>query len=297
MHGRRDCFGAIGAAIGVAAGAAPAGAQSAWARLPAEFARIERREGGRLGVAVVDTGARRAAEHRGGERFPMASTFKMLVGGAVLARVDAGQETLDRRIRFGRGDLVTYSPVTDGHAGGEGMTVADLLAAMMTVSDNTAANLLLASVGGPEGLTAFLRRLGDAVTRLDRSEPALNEGRPGDPRDTTTPAAMIATLRALTLGEVLAPASRERLVALMAGNRVSGGLLRARLPEGWRVADRSGAGGFNTRGVVGLVWPAGARPPLLVTAYLTDGPQRALAARDAVLAEVGATICAAYGAA
>jgi beta-lactamase class A len=297
MHGRRDCIGAIGAAIGVAAGAAPVSAQSAWAGLPGEFARIERSQGGRLGVAVLDTGGRRTAEHRGGDRFPMASTFKMLVGGAVLARIDAGQESLDRRIRFGRGDLVTYSPATEGQAGREGMTVAALLEAMMTLSDNTAANLLLAAIGGPEGLTAFLRRHGDAVTRLDRMEPALNEGTPGDPRDTTTPAAMLATMRALALGEVLSAPSRARLVTLMEGNRVSGGLLRARLPRGWRVADRSGAGGHNARGVVGLAWPAGGRPPLLIAAYLTEGPQRTLAARDAVLAEVGGAIFAAYGAA
>ncbi|NMJ39626.1 class A beta-lactamase [Roseomonas sp. JC162] len=296
MRGRRDCIGAIGAAIGVAAGAAPVSAQSAWAGLPAEFARIERREGGRLGVAVLDLGHRRAAEHRSGDRFPMASTFKMLAAGAVLARIDAGQDSLDRRIRFGRGDLVTYSPVTEGQVGGEGMTVAALLEAMMTLSDNTAANLLLTAIGGPEGLTAFLRRHGDAVTRLDRMETALNEARPGDPRDTTSPAAMLATMRALTLGEVLSAASRARLVALMEGNRVSGGLFRARLPQGWRIGDRSGAGGFNTRGIAAVIWPSGGQAPLLVTAYLAEGPQQTLAARDAVLAEVAAAIFTAYGA-
>lgn len=291
MVGRRAAFG-----LGLGIVAAPAWAQSAWAGLPAAFARIEQREGGRLGVAVLDTGSGRAAEHRATERFPMASTFKMLLAGAVLARVDAGQERPDRRIRFGRADVVTYSPRTESEAGGEGMTIAAILDAMMELSDNTAANLLLATLGGPEGLTAFLRRVGDGVTRLDRIETALNEGRPGDPRDTTTPAAMLATMRALTLGDALSATSRARLVALMEANRVSGSLLRARLPQGWRVADRAGAGGFNTRGIAGLVWPAGGWAPLLVTAYLTEGPQQALAARDAVLAEVGATIYAAYGA-
>lgn len=289
MFGRRGCLG-----LGLGIAAMPASAQPGWAGLPAAFAAIERREGGRLGVAVLDTGSGRRAEHRAAERFPMASTFKMLLAGAVLARIDAGQESPDRRIRFRRGDLVTYSPVTQGQAGGGGMTVAAILEAMMVLSDNTAANLLLATLGGPEGMTAFLRRLGDGVTRLDRIETAMNEGRPGDPRDTTTPTAMLATMRALTLGEALSAASRARLVSLMEGNRVSGNLLRARLPQGWRVGDRSGAGGFNTRGVAGLVWPSGGRAPLLVTAYLTEGPQQTLAARDAVLAEVGATIYAAY---
>ena len=292
MIGRRACIGGIGGTL--MAGAA--GAEAAWSGLAATFAAIERRAGGRLGVAVLDTGSGRAAAHRGDERFPMASTFKMLVAGAVLAAVDSGRESLTRRIRFGREDLVTYSPATEREAGGEGMPVAALLEVMMALSDNTAANLLLATLGGPAGLTAFLRRIGDGVTRLDRNEPALNEARPGDPRDTTTPAAMLATMRMLTLGEVLSSDARARLMMLMEGSRVSGSLFRARLPQGWRIGDRTGAGGFNSRGIAAVAWPPGGGAPLLATAYLTEGPQQTLAARDAVLAEVGASIFAAYGA-
>jgi beta-lactamase class A len=269
----------------------PALAQG-WAALPETLARIERRHGGRLGAAVLDMATGQAVAHRGEERFPLTSTFKLPLVGAVLARVEAGQDRLDRRISFGREALVTWSPVTEGAAGGPGLTVEALAEACMTISDNTAANLLLDAVGGPAGFTTFLRGLGDTQSRLDRIETALNEGRPGDPRDTTTPLAMLGTLRALTMGDALAPDSRARLLAWMRANRTGGPLLRASLPPGWEAGDRTGAGGHNSRAVIGLLWPPGGRPPILVTAYLTEGPA-AMAARDAALAEVGAAVVAA----
>ena len=181
--------------------------------LQGEFARIEAKSGGRLGVAVLDTRDGSRTGHRADERFAMCSTFKLLAGAAVLARHDAGKEQLDRRIRYGAKDLVTYSPVTEKHVA-TGMTLAELCDAAIALSDNTAGNLLLAALGGPEGLTAFARTLGDGVTRLDRIEPALNEAAPGDPRDTTTPAAMAANIRALVLGDALSAPSREQLKAL-----------------------------------------------------------------------------------
>jgi beta-lactamase class A len=296
MIGRRDLIG--GAAL-LAAGMTGVGAARAaggLAGLPAALARIERERGGRLGVAVLDTRTGERAGQRGEERFPMASTFKLLVAAAVLSRVERGEERLDRRVRYDRSDFVAWSPVAEAPANlRDGMTVASLVEAMMTISDNTATNLLLASIGGPAGLTAFLRGTGDAVTRSDRDEPAMSEGRPGDPRDTTSPAAFLATMRALTLGDVLSPASRERLVLQMKANQTGAPLLRARLPAGWIIADRTGAAGHRTRNVVGLIWPARQAEPVFVTVFLTEGPEQSRA-RDAVLAEVGAALYAALGA-
>jgi beta-lactamase class A len=273
---------------------APVHAETGFAALGAAFAGIERAGGGRLGVAVLDAAGGRAASHRGAERFPMASTFKLFVAGAVLARADRGEERLDRRIHYAQPDLVPWSPVTDSPAGlRDGLPVAALVEAMMTASDNTATNLLLRLIGGPEGLTAFLReRLGDAVTRSDREEPAMSEGRPGDGRDTTSPLAFLGSMRALLLGDALSEAARQRLLLLMKANQTGATLLRARLPPGWQVGDRTGAAGHRTRNVVGLVWPARRTEPVLVAAFLAEGPERP-EGRDAVLAEVGAAI---YGA-
>ncbi len=288
MIGRRH--GIIGAAAAFALGhAARAAAAAGLDALPAEFARIESAFGGRLGVGVLDTATGREAGHRLAERFPMCSTFKAPLAAAVLARVDAGQERLDRRIRIERSDLIAWSPVTERRVGEEGMTVAELCDATMTISDNAAANLLLATIGGPAGLTAWLRRTGDEVTRLDRVEPALNEATPGDPRDTSTPGAMAATLRRLALGDALSPASRTLFVGWLRANRTGDARLRAGLPAGWQVGDRTGTGSRATSNVIGVMWPPAGRPPLVVTAFLTDGSPQA-ARRDGALAAVGAAV-------
>lgn len=172
---------------------------------------LEARSGRRLGVAALDTVTGRRVAHRAGERFAMCSTFKLALAGAVLASVDAGKESLDRRVAYTSADLLSYAPVTREHAKEGSLTVGALCASAVEVSDNTAANLLLRTLGGPAGFTRFLRALGDDVTRLDRDEPTLNTNEPGDVRDTTTPDAMLATMKALLLGDALSPASRQLL--------------------------------------------------------------------------------------
>lgn len=258
--------------------AGPAAAEPDWAALEAGV-------GGRLGVSVLDTGSGRLTGHRLDERFPMASTFKWLAAAHVLQRVDAGLERLDRRIVYGPEVLLEHSPVTRLHADGSGMTLAALCEATVTVSDNAAANLILQTLGGPAGLTAFVRSLGDAHTRLDRTEPALNEATPGDPRDTTTPRAMAGALQRAVLGDALSPAGRAQLAAWLQATSTGMKRLRAQLPPGWRAGDKTGTGARGTANDVAVFWPpAGA--PLVVCAYLTEGAAP-LAQRDAAIAEVG----------
>ncbi|GAB3731995.1 class A beta-lactamase BOR-1 [Luteimonas pelagia] len=257
------------------------------------LAALERRHGGRLGVAILDTVGGRRINHRGEERFPMCSTFKWLAAAHVLARVDRGEESLERRIRYGRDDLVSYSPVTEHHVD-TGMTVGELCDAAITLSDNTAGNLLLASAGGPAGLTAFARGIGDTRTRLDRWETELNEAAPGDPRDTTTPASMLHSMREVLLGDVLADASRTQLVDWLVATRTGDRRLRAGLPGGWRVGDKTGTSGNGIANDVGIAWPPG-RGPLLVTAYY-DGRAATPEQRDAVIADVGRVVASLAGA-
>jgi beta-lactamase class A len=239
------------------------------ADLAARFAAIEKQTGGRLGVAGIDTGSGRRFNHRAQERFAMCSTFKVLVASAVLARVDHGKEDLARRIRFSAGDVIDNSPISKDHADGDGMTLAELCAAALDYSDNTAANLLLSSLGGPAAATAYARSLGDRVTRLDRNEPTLNEATPGDPRDTTMPFAMLANLRRLLLGSALKRASREQLTNWMVGNKTGDARLRAGFPRDWRIGDKTGSGDHGTANDIAIAWPPG-RKPILVTVYLTE---------------------------
>jgi beta-lactamase class A len=265
-------------------------ADDAWAQLPARFAELEKESGGRLGIAALDVKTGRTAAHRGDERFPLASTFKFLAAAAVLARVDAGAATLDKNLGYTQADLVTYSPVTKDHAG-SGMTLAAICEAAVTLSDNTAGNLMLRELGGPEGLTAFLRKSGDGVTRLDRWETALNEAAPGDPRDTTTPNAMVANLRRFVLGDALKPGSREKLAGWLKGCRTSADRMRAGLPPGWIVGDKTGSGERGTMNDVGIIWPPDGAP-ILLAIYLTasDKPQ---AERAKIHSEAGRLVASA----
>jgi beta-lactamase class A len=270
---------------GTAAQAAPGSGE-------ARLAELEARSGGRIGVAVLDTGTGVRVEHRASERFAMCSTFKLLAAACVLARVDRDQERLDRRIVFTERDIVANSPVTRYRTGGYGMTLAELCEAAMTVSDNTAANLLLASFGGPGELTAYARSLGDEVTRLDRIETEVNEATPGDPRDTTSPAAMLEDMRRLVLGDALSEAGRAQLTAWLVANKTGDKRLRAGLPKDWRVGDKTGAGNNGATNDVAVMWPP-ERPPILVSAYHAEAPG-SRDAHNAVLAEVGRIVAASF---
>lgn len=261
--------------IGASCMAASARAQRKPAVLGGEVLRrgvlaLEKETQGRLGIAMLDSGTRARFAHRADERFPMCSTFKLPLAAAVLKQVDLGRERLDRAIPVAASDIVVHSPVTELRVG-RTATVVELCRATMTESDNAAANLLLPIVGGPTGLTRFMHGIDGGVSRLDRIEPALNEARPGDPRDTTTPAAMVRMLQRLAFGPALAPASRARLIEWMLANRTGSKRLRAGLPAGWRVADRTGAGANGSDNDAAILWPPN-RPPILVAAYLTGTP-------------------------
>ena len=256
------------------------------------LAGLERRSGGRLGVAAVDTASRRRADYRSDERFPLCSTFKFLAAAFVLARVDRGHEKLDRRVVFADKDLVTYSPVTKDRVGAGGMSMAEICDAAVTLSDNTAGNLMLASFGGPSALTHFARTLDGGVTRLDRIETALNEATPGDPRDTTTPAAMLEIMRRLLVDDTLSAGSRERLTGWLLANKTGDKRLRAGLPADWRVGDKTGTGGNGSANDIAVVWPPG-RAPILVAVYFT-GSTVSDEARNAVIANAGRIVVAGF---
>jgi beta-lactamase class A len=238
----------------------------------------------RVGVAVR-TGGGLVFAYRGDERFPLDSTHKAFSCAALLAKADRGETSLARRITIVATDLVPYSPVTEKNIAPASLSLADHCAAALGYSDNTAANVVLRALNGPPGVTALFRSLGDQTSRLDRAEPDLNEATPGDVRDTTTPSAAAADLDNLLLGDALKPASRDQLTEWMRADRVAGPLLRKAIPEGWRIADKTGSGGHGSRGVVAAMWPPG-RAPLVVAIYLTDTPAT-LDDRNAAIARLG----------
>jgi beta-lactamase class A len=235
------------------------------------LADLERRAGGRLGVAAWRRGGGQVLAWRGDERFPFCSTAKVMVAGAVLARAQREPGLLDVRVRYKKSDLVSWSPVTEQHVD-SGLTIAELCAAALQVSDNSACNLLLDRIGGPAAVTAFARRIGDAAFRLDRRETALNAALPGDPRDTTTPRAMARSLEALLLDEALAPDARRRLLDWMFANTTGKERIQAGFPAGWRVADKTGTGAYGTTNDVGIVFPPQGQPVIVAIYYTATQP-------------------------
>lgn len=254
----------------------------------AMLAELEHKHLGRICVSILNPASGQRIEHRANERILMCSTFKALAAALVLVRVDKGEEKLDRRIKFSKKDLVSGSPVTQAHIGEPGMTMAELCDAAVTRSDNTAGNLLLASFGGPEALTAFCRTLGDSVSRLDRIEPELNyHDSPDDIRDTTTAAAMLENLRRLLFTDVLSGSSRSQLVAWLITNKTGDTRLRAGLPKDWLVGDKTGTNGDKNGNAndIAVVWPPD-RAPIIVTAFC-EIPSISADERNAVIAEIG----------
>lgn len=258
------------------------------------FTAIEAAVGGRVGVFAVDVATGRELEHRPDERFAMCSTFKLPLAAVVLARVDRAELSLDERVAYGPADLLEHAPVTRAHLADGAMTVAALAEAAVTTSDNTAANLLLARVGGAAGLTAFVRALGDPVTRLDRDEPSLNENAPGDPRDTTSPRAMAKLALRVVCGDALSPARRALLSGWLRACATGKDRLRAGLPRDWPAGDKTGTGRRGAANDVAVAWPPG-RAPVVVAAYLSDGGAD-LAALAAAHARIGTIVAQELGA-
>ncbi len=224
----------------------------------------------------------------------MCSTFKAVLACMALRRVDEGTLMFATRVPFTAADLLEYAPDTRAHLADGAMSVEALCAAAVERSDNTAANLLLARLGGPAELTAFLRAMGDATTRLDRNEPTLNTNLAGDPRDTTTPSAMARTMATLLLSpRVLSPASRARIAEWMVASSTGRARLRAGMPPTWRVGDKTGTGERGACNDVAVAWPPG-RAPIVVAAYV-EAPAASLRAREEAHAEIGRVVVGAFG--
>jgi len=251
---------------------------------------IEQSLGARVGFYMHDLESNETLEYAADKRFPMNSTFKLFACGALLSRVDAGTKNLSETVELSDVNLVPWSPSLTKliDSGQEKVSLDSLCRMMLSVSDNTAANLVLKEIGGPDGFTAYMKSIGDDVTRLDRWEVALNKAEPNDPRDTTTPRAIALSLKNLLLSDSLTYSSRETLREWLADHRVADNLFRASLPESWTIEDRTGAGEFGTRSIIAIMYPSD-RAPILVTVFVRDA-EVSLSQRDAAIARIGRAV-------
>ncbi len=284
---RRQFLGAAVAALAAACVHKTEDAASAIASDLESLRQIERNIGGRVGVFVLDTQTGRRLAVRADERFAMCSTFKWLLAAQALAAVDRSQLALDTRVPYTSDDLLEYAPVAKEHLRRGYMKVEDLARAAVVVSDNTAANLLLDKLGGPQGLTQFARSLGDPTTRLDRNEPSSSGNEAGDVRDTTSPRAMVLLMNRILCGEALSPSSQQRLLGWMQASETGKARLRAGLPPHWAVGDKTGTGEHGACNDVAIAKPPG-RAPVLIAAYLSEGhaPLEQLEAAHADIARI-----------
>lgn len=252
-----------------------------------DLAALEQTHDVRLGVYALDTGSGDTVEHRADERFAFASTFKALLVGALLEQESTA--VLEQELPISADDLVAYAPaVEEALAQGRStMTVAELADGAVRFSDNAAANLLLGLVGGPPGLQEAVRATGDDVTNTTRQEPELNEAKPGDERDTSTPRAMATTLQHYTLGDADS-GTRDVLVDLMRRNTTGDALIRAGVPAGWEVADKTGSASYGTRNDIAVVWPPEGAP--IVVAIMTSRDEQDAATVDEAIAEAMAIV-------
>jgi beta-lactamase class A len=269
-----------------------AAAPDRFAPLRRAVAEIERSAGGPIGIALHDTASGARFQHRAQQRFPLCSTFKLLLAARLLEGAERGEWSMRDRIAVEQGDMLFNAPFTQGRIGGTA-SLLELAEAMCVLSDNPAANLGLARIGGPAALTGWLRRLGDTTTRLDRTEPELNNEVPGDPRDTTTPAAMLATCRLLVEGGVLTAPARAQLLAWMAASRTADTMIRAALPRGWQEANKTGAGEWRARNIISRITPPG-RAPIWVAAFLFAARSQ-LAERNRQFVPLGRAIVESLG--
>jgi len=248
----------------------------------ADFEQLERTFGARLGVYAVDTATGREVAFRADERFAYASTHKVFTAGGVLQRTPLAD--LDRTVTYSQKDLVSNSPVTEKHVA-TGMPLRAVIDATLRYSDNTGGNLLFRELGGPEGLNAVLRGIGDTTSHADRIEPELNATFPGDKRDTSTPRALAVSLRAFALGNALPEDKRQVLVDIMRANTTGDENIRAGVP-GWPVADKTGTAEYGTRNDIGVVWPPNRAP--IVISVLTDRAAKDAKIDNALLAQATA---------
>lgn len=245
----------------------------------------ETRLPGKIGMSIVNANGQPIFGYRQSERFPLTSTFKVLACAALLDRLHKTSGSLDETVTIKPDELLSYSPITKNYVAPATITLHTLCSAAVSYSDNTAGNSILTYLGGPDAITRFMRESGDDVTRLDRTEPTLNEATPGDARDTSTPERMASGLHTLLTTPRLTAPHREMLEKWMRDDKVADNLLRAALPEGWAIADKTGAGGYGSRAIIAAVYPKGAQP-VYMAIYITQTDAE-MRVSDGVIKRIG----------
>ncbi|WP_049563194.1 class A beta-lactamase [Nonomuraea sp. SBT364] len=282
-------------AISLVSGGVTGTASAETGQVAKELRKLEVSFKGRIGAYAIDTATGRTVTYRAHERFAMLSTFKAPLCAAVLQRARTSRPGLmGKVVKWTAADMKPNSPVTEKHLK-DGLTVSQLCEAAVTQSDGTASNLLLKQIGGPAGLTRYFRALKDSVSRMDRRHPELNDWTPKEKRDTTTPAAIAADLRALTTGNALHAKDRDQLNAWLLASKTGAERIRAGLPRNWTIGDKTGTNsdGFGGGNDIAVIWPGKGAAPIVMAIYTNRTP--GLATDNRTIARTATALARALG--
>lgn len=244
-----------------------------------KLVRLEKSLHGKIGVYAIDTNNNQVVAYRSDEFFPIQSTCKLIVVSALLKQSNENKKLLQERVDYKKSDLISWHPVTGKYIN-SGMTFEALSEATMVYSDNTAANLIIKKLGGPKFVTAFAHSIGNDSFNITHYEGNLNSN-PKNHQDTATPKDMAISIQKLMLGNLLTPSQRTQLVTWMRNNTTGYKRIRAGVPMGWVVADKTGSGDYGIANDIGILWSPTCQPIVLVI-YTVQNKQHAKRREDIV---------------
>lgn len=242
---------------------------------------LENESNGKIGISVINTANNKQLQSRGNETFSIQSTVKAIIAGAILKQSMNDPTLLDKKIHYQQSDIVFWSPITEKNVE-QGLTISELCAAAVSYSDNTATNLLITQLGGTQAVTDFARTLGDNFFRLDNYEPNMNS-EPNDPRDKSTPNAMANNLQQLLFGDILGVSQKDLFATWLKNNTTGDNQIRAGVPKGWVVGDKTGSGSYGITNDIGVLYPPNAEP-IIVAIYFIQKDKDAKKREDVVAA-------------
>jgi beta-lactamase class A len=242
---------------------------------------LEKSFDGRIGVYAINTNNNQIIAYRADERFPLQSTFKMIGAAALLKQSTTDRSLLREKIHYTKNDLISWHPITGKYVG-SGMTLEALSEAAVSYSDNTAINLIMKKIGGPIAVTNFAHSIGNKSFNIEHYEADLNSN-PNNEQDTSTPKDMAISLQKLTLGNILTAPQRAQLVTWMRNNTTSYKRIRAGVPIGWVVADKTGSGDYGISNDIGIMWSPQSKP-IVLAIYTAQNKQDANRREDLVAA-------------
>lgn len=253
-----------------------------------QLKKLENSFDGKIGIYAINTNNNQIIAYRADERFPVQSTMKLIGVATLLKQSQTDKDLLQKKINYSENDLISWHPITGKYVK-TGMTLEALAEAAMSYSDNSAINFIMRTLGGPKVVTDFAHSIGNKSFNVACYDGDLNSN-PKSIKDTATPKDMAISVQKLTLGNVLTPSQRTILLTWMRNNTTGYKRIRAGVPIGWTVAEKTG-GGLGSYGIandIGILWSPLCKP--IILAIYTVQNKKSAKSRDDIVAAATAFV-------